>query len=117
MLPEVKALMVSPYISNVVFKVNPDYTIQHTHTPKFYETAAIEQLSEEGQAEMYSIRIVQEPVHYDSMDERKVYIRLLINDETVGTMLTAPYDDIPYVSVMASMRMSLLKGITIPFSR
>ncbi|KAI1286519.1 hypothetical protein EDD11_000358 [Mortierella claussenii] len=118
MLPEVKALLVSPFINGVWFELDPDYTTQHIITPVLKENlAAIEQLSEDGKAEINSMRIVQEPIHLDNLEIPKMYIRLIIHDQTVATMLTPPYSDIPYISVMASMRTSLLKNITIKYQQ
>jgi hypothetical protein len=117
MLPEVKNLLVTPFINHIWFELDRDYTTQHIITPTFEDTSSLEHLSEEGKAEINSMRIIQEPVHTDNLEYQKVYIRLVIGDKTVATMLSPPYDDIPAISVMASMRSSLLFNVTIKYEQ
>jgi len=117
MLPEVKILLVTPFINHVWFRLDRDYTTQHIITPTFEDTSLLEQLSEEGKAEINSMRIIQEPIHIDDLENQKLYIRLVIGDKTVATMLSPPYDDIPAISVMASMRSSLMFNVTIKYEQ
>ncbi|KAF9369555.1 hypothetical protein CPC16_004425, partial [Podila verticillata] len=65
MLPEVKALLISPFISYVRFKLEPDTTTQHIITPVIDDYPALEQLSGEALAEIHSMRIIQERVQLD----------------------------------------------------
>lgn len=120
MLPEVKSLLVSPFISDVVFKVDPDYTTQHIIAPKIHENHNCPEFNEASdavKAEIYGMRIVQEPAHLDDLETPKVYFRLVVNDTTVATMITPPYDDILYCSVMVCFRFSLQLDITCPYSQ
>ncbi|KAI1288614.1 hypothetical protein EDD11_009892 [Mortierella claussenii] len=87
--------------------MNTDYTTQHIITPVFEDYSKLEHLSDEGLAEMTRIQIVQEPLHLDDMKMLKIYIRLVISNETVGSMLSPPYEHIPAASVMVCMRNSI----------
>lgn len=112
MLPEVKALLVSPFISYVRFKLEPDTTTQHIITPVIDDYPALKQLSDEALAEIHSMRIIQERIQLDGHGMGEMCIRLVMSDQTVASMLTPLYDDIPSVSVMMSMRGSLLTNRT-----
>lgn len=78
MLPEVKNLLVTPFINHVWSKLDCEYTTQHIITPTFLDTSLLEQLSEEGKTEINSMRIIQEPMHIDDLENQKVYVRLVI---------------------------------------
>lgn len=105
------------FIGYPQFKLEPDTTTQHIITPVIGGCPALEQLSDEALAEIIHMRIIQEPVQRDGSEKGKMYIRLVMSDHTVASVLTLPYDNILAVSVMVSMCYSLLKNSTSNYSQ
>ncbi|GJJ71720.1 hypothetical protein EMPS_04077 [Entomortierella parvispora] len=90
MLPELKDLLVSPFISYAMFKVNPDYTTEHIITPgRYNEYPGYDKISDAVKAELDTLHIVQEAARYDGPGRPKVHFRLIVNNETVASMLAS----------------------------
>ncbi|KAF9165618.1 hypothetical protein DFQ26_009694 [Actinomortierella ambigua] len=109
MLPEVRDLLLGQFAGYVQFEIDRDTTKQHVIMPIIHNYPGFEELSDEALEEVYNIRIVQDPMQLDGDEKDHIRVNLIVANQTVATVITRMYDDLPATGLMMCMRFGLLE--------